>query len=81
MNRQSNSHTWRPTEEEEVALFEAYKDGAETEFKSIVHFDHKCKGGNSIDIVMSLEMSHVPTLKVGMNSVFELHYIDIDHMI
>mmetsp|Transcript_18923 Transcript_18923/g.40971 ORF Transcript_18923/g.40971 Transcript_18923/m.40971 type:complete len:1580 (+) Transcript_18923:41-4780(+) len=63
VNRESNSHTWRPTEEEELAVFDAFKDSAATEFKSIVHFDHKCKVGDPIDIVMSIEMGHLPTLK------------------
>lgn len=64
VNRDSKD-TWRLTEEEELALYEAFKDSADhaTEFKSIVHFDHMIEGGASIDIVMTVEMDHSPTIR------------------
>ena len=66
VNRQANTFTWRPTDEEEVTLFEAFKDDAEhaKEFKTIVHLDHKCAGGDSINVVMSVEMGHSPIIRI-----------------
>ena len=59
MNRESNPHTWRPTEED------TYKDSTgHNEFETIIHFDHKKEDGCSIDIIMSVEMGHSPTLKL-----------------
>ncbi|KAL7532237.1 hypothetical protein ACHAXR_009063 [Thalassiosira sp. AJA248-18] len=58
VNRGAKSQTWRPTDEEEVSLFEAFKDSA----SSIVHFDHKTSSGDSIDIIMSIEMGHSPSI-------------------
>lgn len=65
VNRESNSNTWRLTEEEELALFGAFKDSAEhaAEFKTVVHFDHTITGGVSLDIVMSIEIGHSPTVR------------------
>jgi len=50
----TNSQTWQLTEEEEL-LFD-FKEGSESEFESIVHFERSHEGGDSLDIVMSIEM-------------------------
>lgn len=66
MNREHISHTWRPTEEEEIFLFEASKDDADhvKEIKFILHLDHKCAGGDSINVIMSVEMGHSPIIRI-----------------
>ena len=51
---------YRPTGEEEAAFFNDFDEAGE--HSSIVHFDHKMSGSNSIDIIMTVEMNHTPTI-------------------
>eukprot|EP00970_Alexandrium_tamarense_P017406 scaffold9505_cov202-Alexandrium_tamarense.AAC.2 len=66
VNSEANAQTWRPTDDEEVALFEAFKDDVEhaKEFKTIIHLDHKCIGSEPLNIVMSVSMGHSPVIRM-----------------
>eukprot|EP00804_Cyclotella_cryptica_P006412 CCRYP_014275-RB/>CCRYP_014275-RB protein AED:0.05 eAED:0.05 QI:2525/1/1/1/0.91/0.84/13/302/2635 len=64
VNRHANSQTWLPLQEEQVTLFDAYKDDVEhgNEYKTIVHLDNKCTGGASINLIMSVQTGHSPII-------------------
>lgn len=69
----TNSQTWQLTEEEELMLFD-FKEGSEyaTEYKSIVHFERTHEGGDSLDIVMSIEMGR-KSLSSCVNTIVKLY--------
>lgn len=66
VNRQSSSQTWLPLEDEQATLFDAHKEDTEhsTEYKTILHLDNKCTGGSSLNIIMSVEAGHSPTIRI-----------------
>lgn len=66
VNRDQNSFTWRPTDEEESSLFESSPDAPNrgNEYKTILHLNNKCAGGNSVNIIISVETGHIPIIRV-----------------
>lgn len=66
INRTANSQTWLPLNDEQGTLFNAPKDQAEylNEYKTIIHLDNKHTGGTGLDIIMSVEAGHSPSIRI-----------------
>ena len=66
INRHANSQTWLPPSDEEAALFNTPKDQAEylNEYKTIVHLENKHTGGTGLDVIMSVEAGHSPSIRI-----------------
>lgn len=61
VNRKPNDDTWRPPDEEEDFHLSSKGDG---EYKTCVRFDRLISGGDCLNVVLSVESGHCPTIRV-----------------
>jgi hypothetical protein len=66
VNRNANSNTWRPSEEEEDWHINSNKSDSDyaEEFKSMVRFERTGKVGDPLTLIISVECGHSPTVRV-----------------